>query len=105
MHLSCDISPSTGTIQVNGTVNACPRIDSLDASPAEVSVGGSLALFSSAVNTDHSPMPLVYSWTTSSGTLPIPRQPPLRSLAPRSALPPSRSRPLTATALAHRTVR
>jgi phospholipase C len=69
VHLSCDIAPSTGSIAVSGTVNACPRIDSVEATPAEVSIGNSIALSAAAVDTDHSPMPLAYSWTASSGLL------------------------------------
>jgi hypothetical protein len=44
VHLTCDIQPKTGRILVNGNVNACPRIDGIDANPAEVAVNGSVAL-------------------------------------------------------------
>src|SRR4051812_40921658 len=34
VHMTCDLRPVNGSIQVNGTLNTCPRIDTLDASPS-----------------------------------------------------------------------
>src|SRR6185369_12176380 len=69
VHLTCDVRPVNGSILVNGTLNTCPRIDSLGASPAEVAVGGTIALSASAFDADNGPSPLVYSWTATSGSL------------------------------------
>jgi len=69
VHLTCDLRPVTGSIRVNGTLNACPRIDALGASPAEIAVGSAIALSATAVDIDHGPSPLAYSWTATSGTL------------------------------------
>ena len=69
VHLTCDIQPKTGSILVNGTVNACPRIDGIDASPAEVAVNGSVALQGSAADVDNAPAALTYSWSASTGVV------------------------------------
>jgi acid phosphatase len=70
VHLACDIQPDTGSILVNGTVNACPRVDSLGASPAEISLGGgSITLNAAASDADHAPSSLIYTWTSTSGTI------------------------------------
>jgi phospholipase C len=69
LHVTCELQPGTGSILVNGTLNVCPRIDGIDASPAEVAVGGKIALQASAVDVDHVPSPLAFHWTTTSGIL------------------------------------
>jgi len=69
VHLTCNLQPVNGSINVNGTLNACPRIDALGASPAEVAFGGSITLSATAVDIDHGPSPLAYTWTSTSGTL------------------------------------
>ena len=67
--LDCHQPANTGSIAVNGTINVCPTLESLSASPAEVAVGSSLSLSAAAVDPDSGPSPLTYSWTASSGTL------------------------------------
>ena len=69
VHMTCQLQPGTGSILVNGQLNACPRIDGIDASPAEVAVGGTIALHGVTVDVDHAPSPLGFAWTTTSGTL------------------------------------
>jgi phospholipase C len=69
VHLTCDLAPGTGSILVNGTINSCPRIDSLEATPAEVAVGSPLSLNVAAADIDHGPSALTYTWTTTSGSL------------------------------------
>src|SRR5262245_41551301 len=69
VHMTCQVQPGTGSILVNGQLNACPRIDGIDATPAEVAVGGTIALSSTTVDVDHAPSPLAFAWTTTSGTL------------------------------------
>ena len=44
VHLLCQEAPAKGSVMVNGTVNICPAIDGLSASPGEVLVGGTIAL-------------------------------------------------------------
>ena len=67
--LTCHEAPRTGSATVSGTLNLCPTIDGVGANPAEVQVGGSVALTASAHDSDAGPSPLTYAWTTSSGTL------------------------------------
>lgn len=67
VHLTCELAPGTGSISINGTINSCPRVDALEAVPAEVAVGGSIALRAAAVDADHAPSPLAYAWTASAG--------------------------------------
>jgi phospholipase C len=70
LHLTCDLVPGTGSILVDGTLNACPRIDALEVSPAEVAVGGSITLRGAAVDVDHAPsLSLDYAWTATTGTI------------------------------------
>ena len=68
VHLTCHEAPTTGSVSVNGTLNICPQIDSLSASPAEVIVGSSIALSASGHDTDAGPSALSYAWTATSGT-------------------------------------
>src|SRR6478609_8694833 len=48
VHLLCQEAPAKGSVMVNGTVNICPAIDGLSASPSEALVGGSIALAATA---------------------------------------------------------
>ena len=68
IHMTCRQSPSTGSVSVVGTLNLCPVIDAVNASPAEVQVGSSIAVGAMA-HDDGLPSPLSYAWTTTSGTL------------------------------------
>jgi hypothetical protein len=69
VHLTCHEAPRTGSVLVNGSLNVCPAIDGVSASPAEVLVGGSVSLGVTAHDTDSAPSPLTYHWTASSGAL------------------------------------
>ena len=69
VHLECKVPPRTGSVNVSGTINVCPSVDSLSANPSEVSVGNSLALAASASDRDQGPQALSYTWTASGGTL------------------------------------
>ena len=57
---------------MNGTINVCPTVDGISASPAEVFVGSSLALVAAAHDSDAGPAALAYHWTTTGGTLSAP---------------------------------
>ncbi len=42
--MTCHEAPRTGSVLVSGTLNICPTIDGISANPAEVQVGGTIAL-------------------------------------------------------------
>jgi hypothetical protein len=67
--ITCHQAPHTGSVLVNGTLNVCPQIDGLDASPAEVLVGGSVGLTTTAHDADNGPSSLSAHWTSTSGVL------------------------------------
>ena len=69
VHLDCHEAPRTGSIAVNGTLNICPVVDGVNASPAEVLVGGTIAFGVTAHDSDGGPSALQYQWTASAGTL------------------------------------
>ena len=69
VHLTCHEPPHTGSVLVNGTINVCPTVDGISASPAEVFVGSSLALAAAAHDSDGGPAAIAYHWTTTGGTL------------------------------------
>jgi hypothetical protein len=68
VHLVCGIP--TGTAQVTGSFNVCPVVDSLDALPSEVRVGGTVALSARAHDTDNGPSALSFKWKTNGAPLP-----------------------------------
>ncbi len=65
----CHQAPSRGSVLVSGSLNFCPQIDAVDATPDEVLVGGSVGLTAIAHDVDQAPSPLTYRWTASSGVL------------------------------------
>jgi phospholipase C len=69
VHVACSVQPTSGSAAVNGALNVCPTINSVSASPAEVTTGSLLTLSGAAVDPDNGPSALAYSWTTDSGTL------------------------------------
>jgi phospholipase C len=69
LHMTCELEPDTGSILINGTLNVCPRINGIDASPAEVAFGGTISLQATATDIDHAPSPIAFSWTSTSGSL------------------------------------
>ncbi|HEY2902499.1 MAG TPA: alkaline phosphatase family protein [Polyangia bacterium] len=69
IHLTCHEGARSGSVALTGTVNICPAIDGLGASPAELLVGASTMLTGAAHDTDHGPSALTYAWTADSGTL------------------------------------
>ena len=66
VHLQCNRPRNFGSVLVNGQVNACPVIESVSASPAQ---GNTIAVASTASDTDNGPSALSYAWTTSQGSL------------------------------------
>jgi hypothetical protein len=67
--LTCHEGPRTGSALVNGALNICPTLDAVNANPAEVFVGTTIALSASAHDSDAGPAALSYRWTAASGTL------------------------------------
>jgi Calcineurin-like phosphoesterase len=67
--LDCHEAPRTGSASINGTLNICPQLDGVSASPDEIVVGGSVSLSASAHDTDAAPAALSYAWSASAGTL------------------------------------
>lgn len=67
--LTCKEPKKTGSLQLNGTLNLCPVLDGLSATPNEVAVGSSVTLSAAAHDSDASPAALAYNWTATGGTL------------------------------------
>ena len=67
--LTCHEAPRTGSVTVSGTLNLCPTIDGIGVNPAEVQVGGAVALAAAAHDSDAGPSPLAFAWSASAGTL------------------------------------
>ena len=67
--VACREPARTGSVGVTGALNICPVIDGIGANPAEVQVGGSVALSAAAHDSDAGPSPLTYAWTVNGGTL------------------------------------
>ncbi|MET0594855.1 MAG: hypothetical protein ABW133_19295, partial [Polyangiaceae bacterium] len=65
VHLQCR-KPGNGSIIINGTVNVCPTIDSLGASPTSVNVGGTISLTSAGSDSDGVPSPISFAWSEGS---------------------------------------
>lgn len=72
VHLTCRVPPRTGGLLVNGTLNICPTVDAVGASPAETTVGYAMSLTAEGSDLDALPSALTYAWTTDSGTLASP---------------------------------
>ena len=69
IRIQCREPARTGSVHINGTVNICPVVDGISASPGEVMVGASSALAATAHDTDSRPAPVTYSWVATSGML------------------------------------
>jgi hypothetical protein len=69
VHLTCKLPPTTGSLELNGTVNVCPRLDALSVTPAETTVGHAVTVTASATDVDQGPSALTYHYTVSSGSI------------------------------------
>jgi hypothetical protein len=65
--LECRLPSDNGSVQIDGTANVCPRIDSLSVEPAEVSVGGTMALSAVVTDSDALPVPSTLAWSATGG--------------------------------------
>jgi hypothetical protein len=68
LHLVCHQPTRTGSISISGSVNVCPVVDALSASPSEVIVGGTLTLTAAAHDSDAAPAAIAYHWSATSGS-------------------------------------
>lgn len=75
VNVRLDCAVPSGDLAVIATLNICPMIDALGASPADVELGGTIALTSAAHDSDASPSPLGYKWTINGAPLPTQMQP------------------------------
>jgi hypothetical protein len=66
VHLAC--GPG-GTAAVTESTDVCPMLDGVDAGPASVLVGSSIALTAAAHDLDGGPGPITYAWTATGGSL------------------------------------
>ena len=67
--LTCAAPPAPGQVLVSTSVNTCPVIDGVSASPSSVAVGSAMALQATAHDPDSAPSPLTYLWSASGGSL------------------------------------
>jgi len=67
VHLVCGVP--TGDVQVTGSLNVCPVLDGLEASPAEARIGGRVSLAASAHDSDNGPSPIAYKWSINGAPL------------------------------------
>jgi hypothetical protein len=69
LRMQCDGISTTGSQQA-GTLNECPAVLALRASPDSVGVGESVVLHADIRDAADGPSPLTYRWSTSAGTFP-----------------------------------
>jgi hypothetical protein len=68
VHLECAVP--TGEANIQASLNICPVLDSLDAGPTELVLGGVALLRAAGHDSDHSPSALQYSWSVNGFKLP-----------------------------------
>jgi hypothetical protein len=66
--VDCHEAARNGSVLVSGSLNLCPTIDGVSASPAEVTLGGTVALAAAAHDSDAGPSALSYAWTAPNGS-------------------------------------
>jgi hypothetical protein len=67
--LTCAGPPAPGQVLVTATVDICPIIDGVAASPSSIAVGNSMALQVIAHDPDSGPLALSYSWSANGVSL------------------------------------
>lgn len=72
VHVLCKRPTRNGSASIAGTLNVCPLIDSLGASPAEVVVGNPITFSGLAHDTDGGPSAVAYQWAANTGTFDAP---------------------------------
>ncbi|HVY40068.1 MAG TPA: hypothetical protein VHM31_19145 [Polyangia bacterium] len=69
VHLVCGQPPSTGQLLVSGSLNVCPLIDGVSASPSNAVIGAPIGLGVTAHDADAQPAPLAFAWSATAGSL------------------------------------
>lgn len=69
LRAQCREQSDRGAIDVGGTINVCPVLDELSASPGEVTVGAAIDLVADAHDSDSGPAALTFQWSASAGSL------------------------------------
>jgi RHS repeat-associated protein len=92
VRLTCQAVPMTGSVLVNGTINSCPHLDSLSASPSTTTVGLGIGLSAVGSDADHAPGPLTYAWSATGGSL-------LDIFSPNASLSCTAAGPVTVTVI------
>ncbi len=67
--LACAAPPAPGQALVTATVNICPVVDGVAASPSSVAVGNSMPLQVTAHDPDSTPLALSYAWSVNGVSL------------------------------------
>jgi hypothetical protein len=67
--LDCHVAATTGSVSVQGSLNVCPVVDSVDANATNVFLGAVVALSGSAHDSDAGPQSLALSWSATQGRL------------------------------------
>jgi hypothetical protein len=67
--LMCATPTTPGQALVTATVNICPVIDGVSASPSSIAVGNAISLQVTAHDPDAAPLPLSYAWSANGVSL------------------------------------
>jgi hypothetical protein len=68
VHLECAVP--TGNVGLHATLNVCPVLDELSASPLALRLGGVSSLVAAAHDSDNGPALLAYSWAVNGVRVP-----------------------------------
>lgn len=67
--MTCQLPPGSGRLELEGSINVCPRIETVSATPSELLVGGIAQLEAVVIDVDRVPNPVSASWSSTGGTL------------------------------------
>jgi hypothetical protein len=73
--LHCNVLDDTGSADIEGKANACPKIDSAAAFPPRAQIEDVIVLQAHAIDVDAAPSALTYSWNAELGDLGDSNQP------------------------------
>ncbi|HVT06895.1 MAG TPA: hypothetical protein VHO67_05540 [Polyangia bacterium] len=69
VHLVCGQGGSPGQLLVSASLDVCPVIDGVSATPSNAVIGAAIALGVTAHDGDDQPAPLAFAWSTTAGSL------------------------------------
>jgi hypothetical protein len=75
VQLHCNVLDNTGSADIEGKANACPKIDSAAAFPPKAQIEDVIVLQAHAIDIDAAPSALSYSWNAELGDLGDSNQP------------------------------